>query len=113
MTVLFSVVFLVSVALLVMGFINQTQRPSEVGGLVLVAGAVFSVLTFPFIICGYGILKSRRWGFVGSLVLFLLTGFGGVGAINRVISLLWLVLSIAMVVYCIQRLSGKTGTPPL
>lgn len=84
------------------------------GGLLMILGVVMLISCLVSLAVGYGIMKSLRWGFMLGAVVY------GIQVILNIFSLarggtavIGLVIAIALLVYCVMRLTGKTGPTPL
>ncbi|MFN3729732.1 MAG: hypothetical protein ACK4XJ_08480 [Fimbriimonadaceae bacterium] len=80
-----------------------------IAGLALATvGVVIGVFCLVLMVCGFGVIASRRWAFMLAIVLGLLVillGFGGGAHLSGLVSL-------GILGYCALRLTGTVGPRP-
>ncbi|MEQ1821617.1 MAG: hypothetical protein ABL949_03830 [Fimbriimonadaceae bacterium] len=86
-----------------------------VGGAAVIIGVITLISGAIGLAVGYGIMNSKKWGFIAGAALY---GFNALMSVVQVIqgqtmNLIGIAISGALLFYCVQRLTGKLGEKPL
>lgn len=101
-----------------LGFSLGSSVPAEVPmpthffatfGLPMVAGLFVIGISSLGVGCGWGIFKSRKWGFWIGVVVF---GVAAAGDLSGGATAFGAILHIGGFIYCLMRLIGKLGPLP-
>lgn len=80
---------------------------AAVGGVAAFIGIILLVTGLLGVATGYGIMKSLKWGFILGAVVYGLNTVANIASFN----IIGLVISGALLAYCVMRLTGKLGPP--
>ena len=84
-----------------------------IGGLVAIIGVVLALSSAVQIAGGFGIMRSRRWGFNVTLAFSILSLVLHLSHVASGTGLVGLAINGVIVWYCWSRLSGKEGPTPV
>lgn len=97
---------------------NGPQITQAAGGVIMVISGLLALFSLIAVAAGIGIIGSKRWGLVtGAVVYGLLAALQlysiATNPSGAPLGVVFLLVEVGFLVYCVMRLTGKTGPAPL
>lgn len=92
---------------------GEVAAVAGLSGLVAIVGLLFMLASAVQVAGGYGIMKSRRWGFTLTLVFALISILLNVPQVLHGTGIVGAAINGVIAYYCWTRLTGKDGPAPV